>query len=197
MNAVINSKVLLLVLALGNIVGGLVGLLTVYHDQFSSHPWYLWLFVPDCPLYVFAFAFILLTLIFFNWQNPVLNCVVFVMNVRYALWSYTYFMVFFDPFKPWLNLDYALTLAGHFLAIIESFYLVLLSKINKRQLLVVYAWALINDYSDYVLGTHPWVPHTRLVWLLGLQNLVLTPFILSGYYFLNKAFGGLVIKRKE
>ncbi len=58
---VFKDKRILALIIIINIIGSLFGLY-YYWDQLMMTPWYLWLFVPDCPLYsflmVFALAFI-------------------------------------------------------------------------------------------------------------------------------------------
>src|SRR5512146_888785 len=83
---------LLIVILLINIAGSLFGLY-YYWDQLMVTPWYLWLAVPDCPLYTFFMIFALL-LVLLGRPSDTLNAVTAVGLSMYGTWTVVVLLYF-------------------------------------------------------------------------------------------------------
>ncbi len=127
----------------------------VYADQFALHPWYLAVFVPDCPLYVFLALLIILGII----RNDIFSFIVSIGMVKYGLW--TIFVLLFHSsyyFAPGLFTISVIFVLGHIGMAIEGLALLPKKPLALPALALAIGWFLLNDFSDYFLGTVPLMP---------------------------------------
>lgn len=137
-----------------NVAGILIGA-SVYEGQFALHPSYLAIFVPDCPLYVFLSLLVIFGII----QNDTFSFLVSIGMVKYGLW--TIFVLLFHYgyyFAPDMLALSAVFVIGHIGMALEGLALLPKKKITMLMLSLAFCWFLLNDYSDYVLGTAPLLP---------------------------------------
>ena len=141
-------------LILANMAGVAAGIYT-YWPQLAKESPLLWIFIPDCPLYVFLACLVLLKIV----QGRTLVFVTAVGLAKYGLW--TLFVLFYYP-------NYIASLEGQIL-IVEHIgmtaELALLAvvggvaaKLERKDLVIAAAWFLLNDALDYILDIHPYLP---------------------------------------
>lgn len=82
-------------LLLMSIAGALYGYY-YYRFQLSSSPLYLWLFIPDCPLFVTIFAYIVWRYGRDGWRRPRLDAFAFFGLVKYGLWTLFVILYYLD-----------------------------------------------------------------------------------------------------
>lgn len=76
------------------------GFYAYYGPQFEwigLEHWYVWPFVPDCPLFVYLFALVVLGQ-YAGWSHPAITAFVAVGNVKYGVWTVFVLLYYFDLF---------------------------------------------------------------------------------------------------
>jgi len=137
------EKIFRAFLILLNLAGVIAGFY-YYYPQFSQVPFYLWFFVPDCPLYVLFFT---LTLLIKTpeWFKGITS----VGMIKYAAWSLFYY--FLHPESLFLFPNFAGFFAHTFM-IFEGLYFLKNAGVNWK---ISAPWFLFNDWLDYFMGTRP------------------------------------------
>lgn len=144
---IFKNKKFLILIALVNFIAGIYGI-TYYLPQLNQTNPLLWIFVIDCPLAAIIFAF---ALVFrFKEKDIVfLSFIAIVGNIKFAVWT---FLVLF-LMNTWQS--YLYLTVSHFLLLIEVILFYKLFHFKVKHVLFALIWFLLNDLSDYVLGTHP------------------------------------------
>ena len=173
-----------------NVISVFTGL-WYYWDQLTVTPWHLLIFVPDCPLYVLLAIPILLKWV----KNDAYYFLVSIGMVKYGLWTvfallYHSKVYFLPEFLP-VTLVFII---GHLGMALEGACLLPKKKVAAGILLAAMAWFLLNDFSDYVLGTVPPIPHEGMAFvaLLTVLSSLLLP--LAFYLYSDKLHGFPVVK---
>jgi uncharacterized membrane protein YpjA len=153
---------------------------SVYAEQLALHPAYLAIFVPDCPLYVFLALLIILGII----RNEVFSFIVSIGMVKYGLW--TVFVLLFHSgfyFAPGLFGISSVFVLGHIGMALEGLALLPKKQIAVSALALAALWFLVNDFSDYFLGTVPLIPPGGLDTLrnLTIASSILLPLALFAF----------------
>ncbi|MDD5337065.1 MAG: DUF1405 domain-containing protein [Candidatus ainarchaeum sp.] len=148
-----NFRVFLLLLVMANMFGFLVGMLT-YYDQMAGVNPLLWVFIPDCPLYV-----LLATLFFVGvFKNDLLRCITAMGLVKYGIWT-EYVLLGYGQYLD--SKGFLILLGVEHIGMILQFFLVA-KQFDKKTIAMATGWFLLNDYVDYWLGLHPYVPNIDL-----------------------------------
>jgi uncharacterized membrane protein YpjA len=87
------------VLAACFLIGGW-GFYAYYGPQFEwigLENWYVFPFVPDCPLFVYLFAFVILGR-YLGVENPAFTAFVAIGNIKYGIWTVFVLFYYFDRF---------------------------------------------------------------------------------------------------
>lgn len=129
-----------------------------YDSMFPDFEPWLWVFIPDCPLYVF----LLLLIVLFDIKNDFVRFLVGVGLMKYGLWTLMIFALYPDVFfsGPYL-ISTSILVIGHLLMAASSFIIVP-KKISLGMIVAVLAWFFANDYVDYWIGTMPIFPDTHI-----------------------------------
>ncbi|VVB58412.1 Uncharacterised protein [Candidatus Anstonella stagnisolia] len=136
-----------------NIAAVFVGI-WFYSGQLASSSPLLWIFIPDCPLYIFLCTLILIGKI----KSDLLRLLISANTLKYGLW--TMLVLFFYGNYYFSSADiilYCIFMLGHFGMAAEGF-LLFPKKVGTTALLFLLAWFLLNDFADYALGAHPSIP---------------------------------------
>ncbi|HMK47771.1 MAG TPA: DUF1405 domain-containing protein [Methanocella sp.] len=155
---------LLVIVLLINVAGTLFGLY-YYWEQLAMTPWYLWLAVPDCPLYTFFMA-IALTLIIVGRPWKTFNTITAVGLSMYGVWTVIVLLWFGEIFfRPENALASWERLISHGAMALESLlllpYLVQTMPISWA---ITAVWFGVLDsvdyfyhflYNDVAMRTHP------------------------------------------
>lgn len=158
------NRRLLIVILLINIAGSAFGLY-YYWEQLMVTPWYLWLAVPDCPLYTFLMIFALL-LILLNKPSATLNTITAVGLSMYGAWTTIVLLYFgelyFDPANALMSSGLWIS---HFGMGLEGFLLIpWLARTKPVSWALAAVWFAVLDSVDYfyhfaydgiAIRTHP------------------------------------------
>ncbi|MFA5406366.1 MAG: DUF1405 domain-containing protein [Candidatus Nanoarchaeia archaeon] len=154
---------LLYLLVVVNLFGFINGSLFFYGSQLMATNPLLWVFVPDCPLAAFLFVLSASLLLLNKKANNTLFLLTVSAGIKYGLWTWivitSYWGFYVTPDNLAINL---INLAAHLLLIFEQLLLSLKFKFTKKSLLIVLSFLLLSDLSDYLLGTHPYLPDYSL-----------------------------------
>jgi uncharacterized membrane protein YpjA len=165
-----DHRILTVIIAI-NIIGSLFGLY-YYWDQLMMTPWYLWIFVPDCPLYTFLLIFALIFLIL-GQRYDTFNTMTAVGLSMYGTWTMfvlLYFKeVFFSPANALMSVGLFVSHGG--MALESVLLLPYLKKTKLIPWLIAGAWFLVQTFFDY------FVPFTY-----NGQTMRLHPLAILEYY---------------
>ena len=149
-----------------------------YAPQLAETPFYLQVFVPDCPLYVLLMVLV----VFFAIQNREIRFLVAMGMVKYAVWTLMIFMAYFDYyFAPAFLWQTAILFLGHILMIWGGL-IILPSKPTRLAFGITMGWFLLNDLMDYGFGLRPVFPddHLGFVEIFSFASTIVFSFAL--YY---------------
>ncbi len=154
MDAPALRKPLFYVLILTNIAAVFAGA-HYYWAQLSSTPLQLLIFVPDCPLYVLLALPILLKLV----KNSTYAFLISVGLTKYGLWTVFALIFHWGAYSMPAALPTTIIfIIGHLGMAIQGAALIPKKGVGLAALLLALGWFLLNDYSDYFLGTVPPIP---------------------------------------
>lgn len=187
---VFRNKLFLLVISLINFAAGMYSF-SYYSSQLSATDPLLWIFVADCPLYAIIFGLVLISFIF-DFPSRTLAFISIVGNVKYAFWT-IFVLLISNTFT--VN---ALVIASHSLLLVESIILLGLFAYRVKHVLLAIVWFIINDYFDYVIGTHPYVPEGFLIaaGVFALVSTLLLPFVISIVFSSKDDFVPKIVKKR-
>ena len=138
-------------------VSFLFGFIT-YRSMFQEFNPALWIFIPDCPLYV---GFLLLV-VFFGVRSRIFRFITSVGLMKYGMWTLMIFALYPDVyFAEGLAFQTWILVAGHTLMALAPFIIVP-GRPAPQEYLPALAWFLLNDYMDYWVGTKPVFPETHI-----------------------------------
>ena len=162
-----------------NILAVIVGIY-YYWDQITATPLYLLIFVPDCPLYVLLAIPLLLKWV----KNDAYSFLVSVGMIKYGLWTVFVLLFHWDVYSlPDYLLVTIIFIIGHLGMALEGAAILPKKKVAAFAVLLAIGWFLLNDYSDYVVGTVPPIPTDGMAIVAALTVLasILLPVALFLY----------------
>ncbi len=128
-----------------------------YHIQLASNPVYTWPVITDSPNSTLLFT-IAVILILKGKKSDFISFLASSSLVKYGLW--TCFVLLFHRsffFSQGNRLLYTGIFITHSLMAVEA--LPLAHTVRRRKVhLLALAWLLFNDFCDYGLGLHPYIP---------------------------------------
>ena len=148
------AKLILLI----NLIGLLYGFYYYIPKLQQTSP-ALWILVPDSPLSILFFVLVFVGI----WQGRFASFFASAWLIKYGIW--TVFIMLFDS-QYYLQPQYfaeswLLYIIPHIFMAIE--YILILRKDFTLQIaLITLAILLVNDFSDYVIGTRPLIPEDNL-----------------------------------
>ncbi len=147
------KKRLLSLILLANLSGSAFGFY-YYKGLLLASPLWQLVFIPDSPASTILFS-LALALILLNKKNDWLSYASSVYVAKYGLWTLLVIVYYSDYFlDPGRRLFYITMFVLHAGMVAQP--LVVTPTINKsRRHLLIIPWFLLNDYMDYVVGTHP------------------------------------------
>lgn len=142
-------------------IGGVAYGIIFYWKQLNATVWYLLPFVPDSPTGPF-----LMIMVFALWwfkgrrRNPTLELLAFIALLKYGVWTVLVFWLYRDAFfaPPRADLTDILLVLHIGEALQAGILLKGMRFPAPRWAAFVALWLLLGDFSDYVLGTHPYLP---------------------------------------
>lgn len=151
-----------------------------YQSMLAEFPIQLWVFIPDCPLYVG----LLLLVVLFGIKNEFFRFLVAVGLAKYGLWTLMIFLLYPEVyFSLPLIFNTSVLFIGHILMAIGGF-IILPKKPRLRIVIPVLLWFLFNDFMDYWVGTMPNFPSTHLEFVV-VASIALSILPVLGLVLLN------------
>lgn len=150
----------LIALIIINVLAFLYGL--VYYDQQlrSTSP-LLWIFTIDCPLYALFMAAVFGLAASGRRLGTAFNFIASAGALKYGLWTIFVLLFYGDFFfAPALFTESAILFVGHIGLVLEGLLLIGTSGIDRRVLAMAIMWFAVNDWFDYEVGIHPFLPES-------------------------------------
>lgn len=191
-------RILFWFIVLANMVGSVYGFVFFYGEQFLATSPLLWVFVADCPLYALLFGLAFLfrgeakpgTLKAWFGEVPDLSLlwfVAFVGAMKYGFWTVFVLSAYSGfYFTPELSLLYSVLFISHLFMLFETMLLVGKIRVKDWFLFAGAGWFLLNDLSDYLLGTHPPLPESALGFMFPATVGMTLVFSMLGYLILTR-----------
>lgn len=170
----------LILLALLAMIAISVGII-YYYDQLTTISPHLLVFVPDCPLYMLL-GLLVMAKIF---KSDTFSFLVSVGMVKYGIWTVSVFFLFSSAYFAPQRLTVTLIfIAGHLAMLLGGLAILPKKKVAVSALIITMGWFLLNDVSDYVWGTRPYLPpgHDTLVAVLTFAASIAFTLILYFHY---------------
>ncbi len=151
------------IIVIVNIVGAIYGWY-YYEYQLLSSPIYFWPFIPDCPNSALLVALALI-LTAKGKNNDFLSFLASCNAFKYGIWTCFVIILYADYFlSPERRLLYSCMFVSHALLALEAIPIAKSVRFSRKCFFVL-VLLLLNDFMDYFLGTHPYMPlsHLKLV----------------------------------
>lgn len=177
----LTNRKLLLLLILVNLAGFFFGLY-YYQPQLAATDSIYWLFVIDSPLYVLLFAFIAFLL--YDKRNMP-NWLPFITSIgliKVGFWTVLVLILHFDFFYGIDPLVTSLNIPLHIVMVLGGLVLARRVRVSKSVVSLALGWFLFNDFLDYSLGHHTFVPNDYII-LLGYESIIASVFVTLLIYF--------------
>lgn len=133
---------------------GFTSLPFYYGSQLSRTNPLLLVFVPDCQLSA-LFLTVMFTLILLNRENKYVNQLAISSSLKYGLWTLLVLIINHQQYA--INLEYWVLISSHVVLLAQPLLLIKKFKLGKESI-PAFTFLLLNDASDYLLGTHPYMP---------------------------------------
>lgn len=145
-------RLLLYLLVAINLFGVAIGLIFYSAQLKAAHPLF-WVFIPDCPFYVLLASLFYLGVL----KDGLLKTITALGMVKYGIWTIFVLLYYADYFLDFVGIFLLLEHIG-----MTAQIALLPFKIEKKHLLAATGWFLLNDFVDYALGHHPFLPSQEL-----------------------------------
>lgn len=168
-----------------NLIGFVVGTLYWYGPHFlygkdgmgAPSP-FLWVFIPDCPLFAFLFV-----VAFFglrrhkgwNWFYTIAA----IGLIKYGVWTVTFWFAYWGLGAS-LTLEGVVMTVAHIGMIAQGIYLLTQFRAEVRHVLLALAWFVLSDFVDYGLGQYPFFYPSVPLWLMQWHTIIMT-WLLSAW----------------
>jgi len=166
------SKKILPIIAILIGLSGFVFGIYFYWQQLMITPFYFWIFVIDCPLYVILFCAII-AMRMRGKTNLLFNFFVSIGLIKYGLWTIASVAA-----SGWEWFWFLVPL--HSVMVIAGVVLVLYSKTGLYGFIGAFAWFLTNDFIDYFLKTMPYVRITAtetMIFFSFVSTIIIVPLV--------------------
>lgn len=156
--AILLSRWFLQALFVVNLFGTLYGYYW-YKEQLSVTPWKYLIFVPDSPTASLFFTLVLF-LYLINKRSPLLEAFAAITLLKYGVWAVV--MILWGAILapvPWLESltwQHWMLIGSHLGMALQGILYFPYYTFRKKEILIVSAWTLLNDFLDYSLNIHPW-----------------------------------------
>lgn len=172
-----NDNLLIIIISLN-----FLGFLTFpffYGNQILATNPLLWLFVPDCQLAALIFGLSLII------KRDWLKNLGFMISLKYGLWTILALLIYINYYLTPTNFwDFFIDLIAHVLLVVQVILLKNKIKFNKS-IIPGLVFLLLNDLSDYLLGTHPPLPDYAIP-LFSVITPLITFSCLGIVYFISR-----------
>ena len=179
---IVENTPLLATIILINLAGALIGLF-YYWDQILSSSPFIWLFIPDCPLYVMLAAVVLALYVTTKRRSDLINFITAVGLVKYGTWT-VFIVLGFSAFYFAIDSRLYSAIAVMHCAMALEFVLplFLIRQIKRGFVAIALLWFFVGDFADYFFAAHPPVPISNIT-QIAVFTIVLTPVCVVLAYF--------------
>ncbi|MCX8202389.1 MAG: DUF1405 domain-containing protein [Candidatus Micrarchaeota archaeon] len=155
-------KNLIFLFAVVNFIGFLYGVY-YYSDVLEKWEPIFWILIIDCPLQALLVGLIFLDLSIENNLNTFKNLRNFaaVGSIKYGLWTMFVILFYYEFFLGSDFITYSILFLAHLGLFLEGFLLIG-KKMEGSELILILVFYLLNDAADYLIGTHPVMPHEKI-----------------------------------
>ncbi|MCX6778161.1 MAG: DUF1405 domain-containing protein [Candidatus Micrarchaeota archaeon] len=156
------KKELVLVLAIANLIGALYGFIFYYGGQLLSTNPLLAIFVPDCPLHALLMGLALI-LSLRGFHSDWFYALCAAGAIKYGFWT-VFVLSAYSPFyfTPEAAPLYFVLFISHVVLMLEPALLKGAFLAKPVAIIPAAVWLFANDFSDYLLSTHPPLPPQAL-----------------------------------
>ncbi len=173
-----------------NLVGFVVGTIYWYGPHFlvgkdglgAPSPW-LWIFIPDCPLFAFLFVIAFVALRRhkkWTWFYTITA----IGLIKYGVWTVTFWVTYWLRGAP-LTVEGVVMTVAHLGMIVQGVYLLTQFRAQLRDVLIALAWFVLSDYVDYGLGEYPRFYPLVPLWLMQWHTIAMTWILVAWVAFLS------------
>ncbi|CAM3231052.1 MULTISPECIES: DUF1405 domain-containing protein [Brevibacillus] len=170
-----------------NLLGTIYGFIW-YGNQLAETPVYLRPFVPDSPTGSGLFTLVLLTYLLGR-HIPVLEALAGITNFKYGVWAVCIILAgwIMGNEVRWTDIMLIVSHAG---MAIESVLYARFFKLSILPVGIAALWTLNNDFLDYVMNIHPWLPAVLDPYsgIVGLFTVLLSLISIGVIWFTNQMF---------
>lgn len=171
-----NTKILIILL---NVLGFLTFPVFYGSQILNTNPG-LWVFVPDCQLAALLFAIALIT------KKDWLANLGFMISLKYGLWTIIALLTYINYYlTPTNTFSFFIDLIAHVLLVTQVVLLKNKIRFNKA-IIPGLIFLILNDLSDYLLGTHPPLPDYSVPLMSIVTPLLTLGVFLTIYLITNK-----------
>ncbi|AGK60709.1 putative membrane protein [Archaeoglobus sulfaticallidus PM70-1] len=182
------SRKLMLFIVIANLMGAVYGYY-YYRYQLMASPEYFWILITDCPN-ASLFIAVAVTLILIGRKSDDFSFFSSANLFKYGLWTMSvliYHKAYF--FSGGRYILYSFIFVTHFLLFVESFWLISLAEnVSRKGLMLTVLWMVLNDFSDYILNTHPYIPESGIELVAAYTVILSAVSILLMKRFVGRAF---------
>lgn len=171
----IRSRYLWALLAV-NIPGSYIGYLW-YEHQLAANPVYFWPVIPDSPLSTTLFSIALILLLIKKERaNKLFQLIAYTAVVKYGIWAVVVLTLHWLDGGTIRLIDVGLWLSHLGMAVQGGIFWRWLVY-GKLQAYLTWGWMYFNDFMDYVVGLHPYLPNyahwnTVMIFTVSLTTLL-------------------------
>jgi len=158
-----------------------------YKAQLIENSPLLWPIITDSPNSTFFFV-ISVILMLKGKKSDFISYFAGANLIKYGLWTVSVLIYHSDFFfAPGRYLLYSGIFITHSLLVLESIPLILsVNKLKSKTVILTFLWLGLNDFFDYVLDTHPYIPE-RNIEIIAAYTVFLTFFSILLGILIHKA----------
>jgi uncharacterized membrane protein YpjA len=180
-----NLTTLLILINLGGTAFGIY----YYWPQLGSSPNWQWPFIPDSPLYTALFAACLVLILLGRRPPGALAALTALGLVKAGLWTVLVILLYSSFFlSPGYFWYYVTLLVLHAGMALEAGVLLKFIDFSMKTAGAVFAWFIVGDVFDYVIGTVPYpIPFLSQNYLgfLAIESFAATALLCGGLLWIS------------
>ncbi|MBO8129865.1 MAG: DUF1405 domain-containing protein [Peptococcaceae bacterium] len=153
---ILKNHIIFFAVLLINVAGSIYGFYW-YRNQLAATPWHLWIFTPECPIQTLLFSLVLL-LRLRGITSLFLEAVTFLGLIKYGSWT-VLILGYHALTGGNLTPEQIALVVGHAGMVLQGWVFLSLLTPARWMVFLFPAWFAFNDFLDYVVGIHPYLPN--------------------------------------
>lgn len=159
------ERTLLFLIGIANLIGFAYGIY-YYSGQLAEWSPLFWILIIDCPLQAFLVGSLFISSSVGKTGGKLFELTAKFASagsIKYGIWTMFIILFHSEYFLTGDGLEtYALLFFAHLGLLIEGLVISSAYKMRLKETALICLLYLINDYSDYVIGTHPIIPNESI-----------------------------------